>query len=161
MKLGRCPVCRTGLHLDALVQDTAGKTLLGTVAALSTEQAAALVGYLALFRPAKSDLANSRALRLISEVQALTVNRQALTQALEQTTQQISARRNESGDAKPLSNHNYLKKVLHSLPGWDQNLSTALQLPTGANHEKPARSATHRQDIGHALLQVDNSDWAK
>lgn len=37
MKLGRCPVCHSRLHLDALVQDDAERYLLAVLAGLATE----------------------------------------------------------------------------------------------------------------------------
>ncbi|EHA6976909.1 hypothetical protein JMC50_005104, partial [Vibrio parahaemolyticus] len=63
MKLTRCPVCHTNLHLDALIQDQSGKELLGEVASLPDFVARPMLAYLSLFRPAKSDLSLSRTLR--------------------------------------------------------------------------------------------------
>ena len=58
MRLGRCPVCHAHLYLDALVQDEAGRALMGVLAAQPDDLGRALVGYLSLFRPEKSDLEN-------------------------------------------------------------------------------------------------------
>ena len=64
MNLGRCPCCHSRLHLDALVQDDAGRDLLLLLSGLEVETGRALVAYLTLFRPARRDLANDRAVRL-------------------------------------------------------------------------------------------------
>ncbi|MDG2881475.1 hypothetical protein P7M59_26635, partial [Vibrio parahaemolyticus] len=61
MKLSRCPVCHANLHLEALVQDDAGRELLGEVAKLPDFVAKPMLSYLGLFRPAKQDLSNARA----------------------------------------------------------------------------------------------------
>ncbi len=51
MKLGRCPICRTHLHLDALINDDAGRALLGQLSKLNKSLAEPLVSYISLFRP--------------------------------------------------------------------------------------------------------------
>lgn len=113
MKLGRCPICHSQLHLDAIIQDDAGSELLGVLAGLGRPLARPLVQYLGLFRPAKSDLNNARALRLAQEVLALG-DRDALAAALGETVRSLHEKRLQ-GSAKPLSNHNYLKQVLGSI----------------------------------------------
>ena len=84
MKLGRCPVCHSHLHLDALIQDDAGSELLGLLSGLGRPLARPLVQYLALFRPAKSDLSNARALKLAQEALAI-ADRDSLVAALQDT----------------------------------------------------------------------------
>jgi len=108
MRLGRCPVCHAHLHLDALVQDEAGRELLGLCATLPDDLGRALVGYLGLFRPAKSDLANDRALRLAREVLALDQDTARLAWALPETVESLRAK----GESRRMTNHNYLKRVL-------------------------------------------------
>lgn len=109
MQLNRCPICHTRISLDALAQDEAGRELLGLLAKLDTDAGTALVGYLGLFRSATRDLANDRALKLAREALSLgpTGN---LAQAMRQTVEQIQAK-----GGKPLSNHNYLKRVLEDV----------------------------------------------
>jgi hypothetical protein len=43
MNLGRCPCCHSRLHLDALVQDDAGRDLLVLLSHLDAETGRALV----------------------------------------------------------------------------------------------------------------------
>ena len=70
MQLNRCPVCHARLALDALVQDEAGRELMGLLVKLDTDTGAALVNYLGLFRSPQRDLANSKALKLARDVLA-------------------------------------------------------------------------------------------
>jgi DNA primase len=113
MKLGRCPVCHSHLHLDALIQDDAGSELLGVLAGLGRPLARPLVQYLALFRPAKSDLSNARALKLAKETLDI-ADRDSLIAALQDTVRSIQEKR-QKGQVQPLKNHNYLKQVLASV----------------------------------------------
>ncbi|CAI0791608.1 hypothetical protein [Serratia ficaria] len=70
MKLGRCPVCHSELHLDAILEDDAGRELLTLLATLPNGAGKAMVAYIGLFRPPKSNLSNSRAVKLVKEVLA-------------------------------------------------------------------------------------------
>ena len=79
MKLSRCPVCHSNLHLDALTNDEAAKEILSMLAPMDGGFARALVAYIALFRPAKSDLSFSRALKLSKEVLQLSPNKDWLS----------------------------------------------------------------------------------
>lgn len=113
MKLGRCPICHSHLHLDALIQDDAGSELLGVLAGLGRPLARPLVQYLALFRPAKSDLSNARALKLAQETLDI-ADRDSLIAGLQDTIRSLHEKR-QRGENKPLKNHNYLKQVLASV----------------------------------------------
>ena len=113
MKLGRCPICHSHLHLDALIQDDAGSELLGVLAGLGRPLARPLAQYLALFRPAKSDLSNARALKLAQETLEL-ADRDSLIAALQDTIRSLHDKR-QRGETKPLKNHNYLKQVMASV----------------------------------------------
>lgn len=153
MKLARCPVCHHHITLETLVQDEAGKELMALIAKLPTQVASSCLSYLALFRPAKSDLNNGRALRLMTDLMEFNANHSALCQALDQTTQQIKQKRLQADD-KPLSNHNYLKKVLTSIQGWDQQ--------QGNNHAlitRPAQSS--KQSVSAALSNTTDTSWTK
>src|SRR5690606_26722103 len=105
MKLGRCPVCHSNLHLDQLVADEAGRQLLGQFARMNYKLGGNMVAYLALFRPTKQDLSNTKALTLVQETLALTTNLNALAEALEQTVASLQQSR-INGTGKQLTNHN-------------------------------------------------------
>jgi hypothetical protein len=121
MRLGRCPVCHAHLHLDALVQDEAGRDLLALFATIQDDLGRALVGYLTLFRPAKSDLSNARALRLAREVLALEADPGKLAWALCETVESLRAK----GESRAIKNHNYLRRVLENAPAIEACLSRA------------------------------------
>lgn len=148
MKLGRCPVCHSRLHLDALVQDEAGRELLGLLAGLESETGRALVLYLTLFRPAHQDLRNDRAVRLargaleLGEGQAPGV----LAVALNETVDALR----KKGALEPLSDHQYLKRVMKTVAGRESGQwpvasdQQAMAAPT-TDHRSPApASATAR-----------------
>lgn len=115
MKLGRCPTCHSALHLDAMVQDEAGRELMATLAKLNSKIASSVLQYISLFRPAKSNLNNGRALKLLTETLELTPNLQLLTAGCDATVRNIHNKRQQDETVKPLSNHNYLKQVLTGL----------------------------------------------
>lgn len=111
MQLIRCPICHSRISLEALVQDEAGRELMGLVAKLDTQTGAALVSYLGLFRSASRDLANERALRLARETLALSGDTERLSIALSETVEALRGKQ----PRQPLKNHNYLQKVLESV----------------------------------------------
>jgi len=93
------------MSIEALVQDEAGRELLGLLCKLDTACAAALVGYLSLFRSDRRDLSNDKALRLANEALALGPLL-TVAQAMQKTVDNLRAQCSQK-----LSNHNYLKKV--------------------------------------------------
>lgn len=111
MKLSRCPVCHSHITLEALVQDDAARELIALLAGAEAELGRALVQYLGLFRAPSRDLSNDRALRLCREVLALHPHGASLAHALRETVNALRSK----GSIKPLSNHNYLGKVLDSV----------------------------------------------
>lgn len=111
MQLTRCPVCHSRINLEALVQDASGRDLLALLADLDTLTGSALISYLGLFRPAARDLANDRALRLAREVLDLSHNTARIAIALSETVELLRAKH----PRKPLTGHNYLKRVLESV----------------------------------------------
>jgi len=115
MKLGRCPTCHTAIHVDAMVQDEAGRELMATLAKLNSKIGSSVLQYVGLFRPVKSDLNNGRALKLLTEALALTNNLQLLAAGCDATVRNIHTKRQSGETVKPLTNHNYLKQVLTGL----------------------------------------------
>lgn len=111
MMIGRCPICHSHLSLEAICQDEAGRELLALLAGLDADLGRALVGYLGLFRPARRDLSNDRALRLARETLALCSDSVRLGAALAETVEAIRSKGGAS-----LKNHNYLARVIESTP---------------------------------------------
>ncbi|MDH5185199.1 MAG: hypothetical protein OEX12_15055, partial [Gammaproteobacteria bacterium] len=89
------------------------------------------------FRSPSRDLANDRALRLVREVLALYPEQQGLTTGLAETIQAMRVKQ-DAGGFKPLSNHNYLKRVLESVTSGESTAlavvssSQGLQVPAKA-----------------------------
>ncbi|WP_240222876.1 hypothetical protein [Rheinheimera hassiensis] len=140
MKLSRCPVCHTNIHLDQLVADDAGRQLLGQFSRMNYKLGGNMVAYLALFRPTKQDLSNSKALSLVQETLALTGNHNALAEALEQTVASLQQNR-INGNGKQLTNHNYLRKVLTTRLG-----QIAAETPAGSTIEYKAQTVTNPEE---------------
>lgn len=111
MKLCRCPICHSDLHLEALVEDEAGRELLGTISGLSHGVAKPMVAYLGLFKPAKSNLSNSRALKIMRDVLDQYECSKLLAHSLSETVQAVRKKRLNGQNHEPLTNHNYLKSV--------------------------------------------------
>ncbi|GAB1661059.1 hypothetical protein [Mannheimia haemolytica] len=115
MKLCRCPICHSDIHLEALVEDEAGRELLGKISQLTHGVAQPMVAYLGLFKPQKSNLNNSRALKILNDVLALYPCSLLLAQALSETVVSIRKKRQQAMEngqkIEPLPNHNYLKSV--------------------------------------------------
>ena len=111
MKLCRCPICHSDIHLDALLEDDAGREMLGLISNLGGRNARALVSYIALFRPEKAALSNSRALKLMQEVLGMYQPSPLLSHALTETVSGVMKNRRETRNVVALTNHNYLKKV--------------------------------------------------
>ncbi|PMS49930.1 hypothetical protein [Vibrio parahaemolyticus] len=144
MKLTRCPVCHTNLHLDALIQDQAGKELLADVSNLPDFVARPLLAYLSLFRPAKSDLSLSRTLRLMREVTDEYRADHLLASALIECVQKLREKRQLHNDTKPLANHNYLKQVYKTL---------------AVRNNVTLEPHKHKGEVAQKTTQPDNSAW--
>lgn len=114
MKLCRCPICHSDLHLEALMEDDAGRELLTTITAMTDGCSRPVVSYLGLFKPAKSTLSNSRALKILRDLLDLYPCSNLLAHSLSETVEQVRKNRRENGRIEPLVNHNYLKKVYES-----------------------------------------------
>ena len=155
MKL-RCPVCHSSNSLEAFTADDAGRELLVLLASLGP-LFRPLVAYLGLFRPANRDLSHDRALRLAREVVALAENVGArdaapLQHALVETVEAMRAKR-DAGQVKPLTNHNYLKKVLETVAGGPPAVGARDAAPL---QQQPAAPRSKRAQ-GIAALE----DWSR
>lgn len=143
MKLSRCPVCHSNIHLDALIADDSGRELLAAVASLPDIVARPMLSYIGLFRPAKSDLSNARALRLVQEVTTEFKADHLLANALAECVAKLREKRQQYGDAKPLANHNYLKQVYKTLAVRN---NVSVEIPSGKAEKAE-------------MVKEDNSAW--
>jgi hypothetical protein len=150
MQLSRCPICHSRIHLEGLVQDESGRSLMALITKLDSALAPALVAYLGLFRAAKRDLANDRALRLAQEVVAL-AEPAILAAAAAQTVETMRTKA-QTGAFKPLTNHNYLIRVIE---GTTIGEAPVAHLPALAGNSK----AAHRKRVTEQVLDINNTDW--
>lgn len=153
MNLGRCPVCHSRLHLDQLIEDDAGRGLLALLTKLDRSMSGALVSYLSLFRSKTRDLSNDRALRLAEEALSL-AHAQELLPALCHTVEQMRQKQ-QTGGFKPLTNHNYLKRVLEN---------RAPAAPSGdivplADGVQPENRQQKRARISDAVMNIHDTNW--
>lgn len=151
MKLGRCPICRSDLHLDALIEDDAGREVLTMLLKFTHNCARPVVAYLGLFRPAKSNLSNSRTAKLMQEVLEQFKPSRHLAHALNETVKQIQKKRANSNDVKPLTNHNYLKTVYDS--------TANLFLYAEASNDKQQQSESN--DVYFEQMYRAGADFSK
>ena len=147
MQLNRCPICHSRIGIEALVQDEAGRELLGLLIAMDTETGAALAGYLRLFRSSCRDLTNDKALKLSREVLVLG-SIDAVAAAMRQTLVSLQGK-----SGKPLTNHNYLKRVLEDNGGSDASIRIErVRRDVGiapTKTSKTAQALRSLEDFGH------------
>jgi hypothetical protein len=105
-------VCHSHIHLDQLVQDEAGRELLATLVSVDAELGRWAVQYIGLWRPAKSDLSNVRAARLLKETLAMTDDKLKLCSALQTTVSALHKKRQAGENLSALDSHTYLKRVI-------------------------------------------------
>lgn len=108
-----CPCCHAKFPLGAALDREAGAELMALLSGMAPELARPLVAYLGLFRARTTQLGWDRAGRLAGEVLALSPDTSALAAALADTVSAMDEKRHAAG-WKPLSNHNYLRRVLES-----------------------------------------------
>jgi len=159
MKLARCPSCHAHLHLDTLVQDSSAKSLLATVGKIPPKLYINVIGYIALWRPEKSDLSHARAVKLINEVLALSGNQQALNAALEQTALTIQAKR-QSGMFQPFKNHSYLNQVLKTMEEKFFH-PTASATKTKDSQAQVKNFYQESQEVNNAMFEEIQSKYRK
>jgi hypothetical protein len=141
----RCPVCHAEAALEAWVEDEAAREMMAILSTLDATLGRPLVAYLGLWRSASRALAWDRAVRIAREVLALEADPQRLAAALSQTVEQLRAKR-DAGDVRPLTGHNYLKRVLEGMP------QTSGAIPIDA---QPQRSAATRVQAKAPSATVD------
>lgn len=136
MNLCRCPVCHARIDLISLIQDSAGRDMLTLIMSFDKSFGTALAIYISLFRPAKSDLRNDRALRLMYEVLAISEDKNRLEAAMVKTYETL---RNDPSFTI-FRDHKYLQHVFND-PKLD-DLVKAKRRPVPAAHQEIKQSNT-------------------
>ncbi len=151
MKLNRCPICRCNIDIFALAKDEATSQLLAKLAKIDTLSGTSLMDYLTLFAPAKTALTANKALRLVTEVEALSGGDWGRLAVAMATTVDIQRAKQQRGETvKPFTTHNYLKKVFEQMPN-EEPQRTALA-PLGGALPSANATATVFADFSRAGL---------
>ncbi|AFJ01973.1 hypothetical protein Q7C_804 [Methylophaga frappieri] len=114
-----------------MAQDKSASDLLALLIDLPEGVGRSLIVYMGLFRSSSRDLANDRALRLANEVLELSDDKSRLAVAMNETVQAMRIKQDE-GSFKPLTNHNYLKRVIETVSVSSAVNTSAGQLPAAA-----------------------------
>ncbi len=150
----KCPGCHATYSLDAAVDDEAAREFSVVMADLPRDVSRPLLSYVALFRSASRSLAWDRALRLAREALALSDNQVMLGQALVETVESLRGKQ-QGGGWKPLTGHNYLKRVLENQSPAPAVSNTVAVVPT-QRQQQPGRSSQTRQVVGNVLERYSN-----
>ena len=144
-----CPACHARNSFEAFIQDEAARELM----ALAADAGAAwrpLVTYLGFFRSKSRALAWDRALRLTREVLELANDRSVLAAALSETCASLDAKRAEVS-WKPLTGHNYLRRVLEAVNA--RRGVGRIETTYGTDSEQPP--AIMKSETGRAIAALE------
>ena len=147
-----CPVCHSRNSVEAAIMTEAGQAYTRLLLSQPDWLRYSLARYILLWAPPKSEMAYDRRLRLTTETLALDPDPRRLAAALAETVEAIMAKRRE-GDVRPLTKHNYLKRVLESVTATP---NVALATPDVASAPKGKRA----QAI-ELLRQWGQGDWLR
>jgi len=154
----RCPSCGATLSLDALVAHDGAREALAAVFKLSGPLGAAVVRYLALFRPETRELTMDRVGRLLGEIlpdiQAQRISRdgqvfEAPADAWVWAIEQSLAARDAGRLKTPLKSHGWLYEVISSYrPQAGQVVAEgAPRLTTGKQQSRTLSGITALEDF--------------
>ncbi len=147
-----CTVCHAQQPLEAMLQDEAGRELMGMLVSLQPPLLLPLVHYLGFFRPAKQQLGWGRSLRLAREVVDLApFAADVLAQALAEANRGLDEKRQQGG-FKPLGNHNYLKRVFETLQARAEACGA---VPAATVATDAAAPRVPRSQAGQALVALE------
>lgn len=124
----KCPSCFAEFDLLSALDSEAGRSLMGLLAKLDPTLSRPLVSYLSLFRSASRALSWDRALKLAKEVLALENNHARLSTGLAKAVETLREKQ-VTGSWKPLTNHNYLKRVLEGVPEHSETVIPTTPIP--------------------------------
>jgi len=152
-----CPCCHAKYPLEAsLDADAAGELQL--LLAQAGPLARPLISYLGLFRSKTRALSFDRAVRLAGEVLELGADPRSLVMALSETVEAMRAKR-DGGQVKPLTNHNYLKRVLESVA--DRAEIIPQTIPTWDKTPAPLAPHGKRAQAIASLVSWGEGDWLR
>lgn len=110
-----CIHCYASQSIEAMIESEAGRAYARLLLSQPPALQRGLAAYVWMFKPAKRKLTYERCLKLANEVLALGADPRALAAALSDTIESLRQKR-EAGDVRPLTGHNYLRRVLENVP---------------------------------------------
>lgn len=157
---GTCPDCGAQAHLSAFLVEEDGKRLAILLAEMQPELGRAVIGYLGLFKPAKTALRMARAVKIVQELVVLVdtgtvckdersgVRRpaSALTWATGIETMLLQ----RASLTLPLETHNYLRAVVYGLADKaDAAVERKREADARAGRHLPPATATERRESAY------------
>lgn len=150
-----CPVCHSRNSVEAALLTEAGQAYTRLLLQQPDWLRFSLARYILLWAPPKSEMAYDRRLRLTTETLAIDPDPRRLAAALAETVEAIMAKRRD-GDVRPLTKHNYLKRVLEGLPALAPAIETTAGSPVVGFDRRPALRRPSKLEQAEELL----AEWA-
>lgn len=156
-----CPDCGAQAHLSAFFVEDDGKRLAALLADMQPELGRAVIGYLGLFKPAKTALRLARAVKLVQELVALVeagsvcrderggVRRPATPGMWANCIEQMLSQR--ASLTLPLDTHNYLRAVVFGLAD-KADAATERQKEDAARAGKHLAGVSEKSDPAESKL---------
>ncbi|MDZ4185759.1 MAG: hypothetical protein U1D97_12355 [Desulfuromonadales bacterium] len=110
-----CIHCYASQSIEAMIESESGRAYARLLLSQPPALQRGLAAYVWMFKPAKRKITYERCLKLANEVLALGADPRALAAALSDTVESLRQKR-EAGDVRPLTGHNYLRRVLENVP---------------------------------------------
>lgn len=142
----RCPCCHAEYSIEQAVEDEAARELMGVLSDLPREVSRPLAAYLGLWRSKSRALAWERALRVAREALNLHQDTLAIGAGLSETVEAMRVKQDQGG-WRPLTNHNYLKRVLETVQ------SRPAQTLAPARTPRPTAQESRTSRKLHALYE--------
>jgi hypothetical protein len=150
-----CPCCYAEFPLEAAIESDAGRDYARLLLSQPPAIQRGLSAYVWLFRSAKRNLSYERRLKLANEVLGMGADPRQLAAALSDTVEALRAKR-DAGDVRPLTGHNYLKRVLESV----MVVGPAALVGSGSVNETRPATGKRRQAI-EVLAEWAGNDWLR
>ena len=141
-----CPTCGGLASLEAWTNDAEARAVVAKIAAFPQPVAAAVPGYLGLFRPDKRALSWKKASTLLTALSSLVsvgyvqvkgrADRDCPPRIWAAAMEDMVSRRDRL--TRPMPNHNYLRQVAHDLAGMEDAAGERARVEAERSHQRSA-----------------------
>ncbi|MGX2948559.1 hypothetical protein [Frederiksenia canicola] len=159
----KCPSCGALNSLDSLMANEAASRAIYAALSVNGELGSALIGYLGLFRPAKSSLSFDRVATLLNElvpmIQAGEIQRdgKAYPAPTEAWIYAINAMlANRAGLKLPMKSHGYLLEII---AGWQPQTASGAMAVVNQMWKQESHSDTPRTKSKTLGLVQEAKEW--